>query len=233
MVRPPSARTQHRIEALDAVLGPLGRAASLTTLAEQGARAFYEGDLAATLVQGLRALGSALDLQDLATHRSEWLAPLAGPFGPWEVLASPPVSQGHVLLQLLSALRLLAMEQADPPGPAASCLARLCALTAHERDATLADPRHVRQDVDAWLSASTIERLAAHAKDLARPLPSAPPRPRPDGDTVRTLSTTGSTAALHVRHVGCAVGSSTRAVRNFDARQALRFALDVQVRNFE
>ena len=163
-------------------------AASLVILAGQGARAFYEGELAATFVHGLQALGSPLDMQDLARHRSEWLPPLAGPFGPWEVLTTPPVSQGHVLLQLLSALRMLDMERADPLGPAATCLARLCALTAHERDATLADPRHVRQDVDAWLSAATIERLVAHAMDMDRPLPSAPPRPRPDGDRVAIVA---------------------------------------------
>ena len=163
-------------------------ARSLTTLAERGACEFYEGELAATFVRGLQALGSPLDMQDLSRHRSEWQAPLTGPFGPWEVLTTPPVSPGHVLLQLLSALRLLGLERADPLGPEAACLVRLCALTAQERDATLADPRHVRQEVDAWLAAATIERLATHARNLNRPLPSAPQQPRPDGDTVAIVA---------------------------------------------
>ncbi|HNU11197.1 MAG TPA: hypothetical protein PKJ45_07510 [Rubrivivax sp.] len=44
---------------------------------------------------------------------------------------------------------------------------------------------------------------------------------------------TGLSAALHARHVGFAVGFSARDKRNMKARQALGFALEVQVQNIE
>ena len=163
-------------------------AASLSAIAEQGASAMYEGDLAARLVRGLRQLGAPLSLQDFAAHRSEWLEPLSGRFGALEVLSSPPVAQGFVLLQLLAALERMELGSADPLGPGATHLTRLCALTADTRDRCLADPRHVAVDVAGLLSPQHIENLVRHALDLSRPIVSAPSQSRPDGDTVAIVA---------------------------------------------
>jgi len=159
-------------------------AASLSAISDNGARELYEGALAHTLVRGLRALGASLDDEDFAGHRSEWLPPLRGSFAGLDVLTSPPVSQGFVLLQLLAALQRADLVGADPLGPAAATLARLCALTAEACNNSLADPRHVELDLEAWLSPQYIDTLIDVAKNSRSPLSSAAPRPRPDGDTV-------------------------------------------------
>jgi gamma-glutamyltranspeptidase len=163
-------------------------AATLSKIAAGGAEAFYKGDAGARFVAGLRAQGSPLTREDLAQHRSRWLEPLSGRFGPYEVLTGPPVSQGFVLLQLLSALARLDMQSADPCGAAGTVLARLCAITADIRDRHLGDPEHVKVDLEALLSKSAIEELARAASDLTQPLPAAPPRPRPTGDTVAIVA---------------------------------------------
>jgi gamma-glutamyltranspeptidase/glutathione hydrolase len=158
--------------------------ASLSAIAERGAGGLYAGPLSQALVRGLRALGSALDDDDFAAHRSEWLPPLVGSFAGLTVLTAPPVSQGFVLLQLLAALQHAGLVGADPLGPAAATLARLCALTAEASQRSLADPRHVDLDLETWLSPQHINHLVVTAKDGRGPLPSATLRPRPDGDTV-------------------------------------------------
>lgn len=163
-------------------------AATLTTIAMGGADAFYKGDAGDRFVAGLRTQGSPLTRDDLAQHRSRWLEPLGARFGHYEVLTGPPVSQGYVLLQLLSALEHLGLQTADPTGAAGTVLARLCAITADLRDRHLGDPEHVEVDMDALLSPAAIEGLARAATDLTQPVPATPPRPRPTGDTVAIVA---------------------------------------------
>lgn len=163
-------------------------AATLSNIAAGGAEAFYQGDVGARYVAGLHAQGSPLTRDDLAQHRSRWLEPLSGRFGPYEVLTGPPVSQGFVLLQLLAAIARLDLQTADPCGAAGPVLARLCAITADIRDRHLGDPEHVKIDLEALLSKRAIEDLARAASDLAQPLPATPPRPRPTGDTVAIVA---------------------------------------------
>lgn len=163
-------------------------AASLSSIATDGADAFYRGDVGERWLAGLQARGSALTRGDLARHRSRWHEPLGARFGPYEVLTTPPVSQGFVLLQLLSALRRLDLQTADPSGAAGTVLARLCAITADLRDRHLGDPEHVMVDLDVLLSQAAIDQLARAASDLTQPVPATPPRPRPNGDTVAIVA---------------------------------------------
>jgi len=163
-------------------------AQSLMRIANDGPDAFYRGEVGAQFVTGVQACGSLLAPEDLARHRSHWLDPLSTRFGRYEILTTPPVSQGHVLMQLLAAMSRLGLQQADPCGEAATALARLCALTADLRDRFLADPEHVKVDLDRLLSDELIEDLTRAATDLSRPMPATPPRPRPSGDTVAVVA---------------------------------------------
>ena len=163
-------------------------AASLAQIAEGGPDAFYKGEVGALFVDGVQAHGSLLTRADLASHHSRWLEPLSTPFGPYEILTTPPVSQGFVLLQLLAAMRQMDLEKADPCGAAATALARLCAITADLRDRHLGDPEHVPVDIDHLLSDRMIGDLVRTASDLSLPVPATPPRPRPSGDTVAIVA---------------------------------------------
>ena len=163
-------------------------AQSLARIAQHGPKAFYQGEVGAQFVAGLRACGGLLSRDDLAQHSSRWLEPLAIPFGPYDILTTPPVSQGFVLLQLLGAMRRLDLERADPCGDAGTVLARLCAITADLRDHHLGDPEHVEVDLAWLLSDALVGDLGRLASDLQQPLPDTPPRPRPDGDTVAIVA---------------------------------------------
>jgi gamma-glutamyltranspeptidase/glutathione hydrolase len=163
-------------------------ARSLGLIARDGPDAFYRGEVGEQFVAGLRAQGSLLTTMDLSQHHSRWSEPLATRFGPYEILTTPPVSQGHVLMQLLAAMSQLDLQAADPCDAAGTVLARLCALTADLRDRYLGDPEHVEVDLDWLLSDELIADLARSATDLTRPMPATPPQPRPDGDTVAVVA---------------------------------------------
>jgi len=80
-------------------------AATIQRLVDDGARGFYEGEVADALVAAVRAGGGVLDHQDLRDYEPKWREPLRGWFRGLEILTVPPPSSGGiVLLQVLSML---------------------------------------------------------------------------------------------------------------------------------
>lgn len=80
-------------------------AGTLRTLAEAGARAFYEGPLAKAMAGEVRARGGLLTELDLALYRPKLREPLRGSYRGLEVLAFPPPSSGGVaLIEMLNVL---------------------------------------------------------------------------------------------------------------------------------
>ncbi|MGM0565035.1 MAG: gamma-glutamyltransferase [Pseudomonadota bacterium] len=80
-------------------------AATLKAIAEDGAEAFYRGDLAETLVAGVSEAGGIWQLQDLADYRVVERKPVVGQYRGMRVTAaSPPSSGGVVLMQMLNIL---------------------------------------------------------------------------------------------------------------------------------
>jgi gamma-glutamyltranspeptidase len=98
-------------------------------------RTFYKGHLAHRLVASLRALGSALSIEDFAAHRAEVGAPLATTVDGVSWYAAPPPVQGPTLLGILGSTDLLTD-------------ARRAQLA---RDALLGDPRTGPVELDGLL----------------------------------------------------------------------------------
>jgi gamma-glutamyltranspeptidase/glutathione hydrolase len=80
-------------------------AATLRTLARNGARDFYEGELAARIASGLAEAGSPLTAADLVATRTETVAPLRLAYRDVELLAPPPPTQGVTTLGIMGVLR--------------------------------------------------------------------------------------------------------------------------------
>ena len=75
------------------------------TLAEQGAQAFYRGDLAQEIDRYSRAQADGLlRLEDLQKHASEWVAPVSTNYRGYDVWELPPNGQGIAALQMLNML---------------------------------------------------------------------------------------------------------------------------------
>jgi len=154
-------------------------------------RAFYTGQVAASIVGTLRAYGSAMTADDFAAHRGTVTQPLVAPFGSAEYLSSGGNTQGGFFLAGLRVVDVLAARLGrapDPLGPDAGVLAQVFARLAAERDARLGDAA----PDDGWLTSvltsdAVADRLADEILTAAGPRPATGGR-KPAGDTVAIVA---------------------------------------------
>ncbi|MFQ5701771.1 MAG: gamma-glutamyltransferase, partial [Acidobacteriota bacterium] len=80
-------------------------ARTLSSIARQGPRAFYEGRIARTLARDMTSHGGLITLEDLARYRPILREPVSGSYRSFEVLSAPPSSSGGIaLIQMLHML---------------------------------------------------------------------------------------------------------------------------------
>lgn len=79
-------------------------ARTLSQIAEGGRDAFYEGSIAERIESYVQSVGGYLTKADLASHRSEWVDPVATNYRGWDVWQLPPNGQGLAVLQMLNIL---------------------------------------------------------------------------------------------------------------------------------
>jgi gamma-glutamyltranspeptidase/glutathione hydrolase len=75
-----------------------GHARSLRLMAEQGAQAFYTGEIAAAIAAFARETGGVITADDLAAHRSTWVDPIQIDYRGYSVAEIPPNGQGITAL---------------------------------------------------------------------------------------------------------------------------------------
>ncbi|KAH9259743.1 gamma-glutamyltransferase [Batrachochytrium salamandrivorans] len=75
----------------------------LRLIVQEGRDGFYSGNVAKQICQAVNDRGGALDLQDLAEHRSEFCEPVKMRFQGVDVYECPPNGQGMVALMALDA----------------------------------------------------------------------------------------------------------------------------------
>ena len=79
--------------------------ATLSYLAAEGARDFYQGDLARSIAADIQAAGGALDVEDLAAFRAHGREALAIPYRGGHVYATPELTCGPTLAHTLRLLQ--------------------------------------------------------------------------------------------------------------------------------
>jgi len=84
-------------------------ARSLEMIAETKGEAFYRGVLAERIVAHAAQHGGAMTMDDLATHRTDWVEPLSQPFAGATVHELPPNGQGITTLVTLGLLEALGL----------------------------------------------------------------------------------------------------------------------------
>jgi gamma-glutamyltranspeptidase/glutathione hydrolase len=126
---------------------------TLETLAERGPRDFYEGQLARTIAEGLRAAGSPLTAMDLAHTRARIEPPLSVPYRGGELLAHQPPTQGVSTLQIMGVLEHFDFSRM-PQGGADHyhLMVEAVKLAFMDRDRLVADPDFVNVPVSRLLS---------------------------------------------------------------------------------
>ncbi|MBN3849160.1 gamma-glutamyltransferase family protein [Paraburkholderia sp. Ac-20342] len=82
-----------------------GHAATLRLLAEQGPRAYYEGEIAERIAAFSRECGGAMTLDDLRNCRADWVEPIGKEYRGHTVHEIPPNGQGIAALIALGILK--------------------------------------------------------------------------------------------------------------------------------
>jgi len=157
-------------------------AKSLTTLAKNGARDFYEGELAASIAGGLKMAGSPLTADDLKRTRARIEDPLQIPYREEVLMTHRPPTQGLTTLQIMGILDRFDMRQI-PEGSADyfHLLVEAVKLAFLDRERFLADPDFFDVAVGDLLSDDTL-LCKASLLDLRTAMPW--PHPSQTGDTV-------------------------------------------------
>ncbi len=157
-----------RIKIGDIIRQP-GKAKALRLIAEHGAAAFYQGDIADAIVETIQEAGGVMSHRDLDAYAIDITEPLRGSFLGYELLTMPPPSSGGIaLVQMLGFIEqhLGDLESAesgyrqnDP-----SYIHLVAEAMKHafaDRAEHLADPLFVQVPADRLISEPYIEELAS------------------------------------------------------------------------
>ena len=151
-------------------------ASTLRAIARDGARAFYEGPVAADIVASLRARGGLHTETDFAEglHGAEFVRPIHARWRDYEVWECPPNGSGLLVLMLMGILGGF-----DTPAGGPLSLTRVHRhieagrLVYRDRDAFLADPAQVDVPVARLTSPDYLARLRGLIRD-DRAMPALP-----------------------------------------------------------
>ena len=89
-------------------------AANYQAIADDGAAAFYHGEIAERIVASATAGGAAMSLRDFAEHSIDWIDPVSASYRGWDVWELPPNGQGITALQILNMLEQFDIAALEP-----------------------------------------------------------------------------------------------------------------------
>jgi gamma-glutamyltranspeptidase / glutathione hydrolase len=147
-------------------------ATTLTAIAEQGPRGFYEGPVAEKLVKAVLDAGGIMALDDLKSYQPVIRTPVRGTYRGYDIVSMPlPSSGGIVLLEILNILEGFQMSDMKQ-GSAASLHVMIEAMKRAYADRAryLGDPAFINAPTVALLAKDYAARQRATI-DLARATP--------------------------------------------------------------
>jgi len=79
-------------------------AKTLKIISNDGIEAFYQGNIAKAIEKTVKSLGGDISAEDLASHKTDWVEPIAGSYRGYKIMELPPNGQGIIALELLNLL---------------------------------------------------------------------------------------------------------------------------------
>jgi len=158
-------------------------ARSLELIASSEGEEFYTGKLAEAITGEAAMAEAPLSMEDLASHRSEWVEPLSVPFRDVRLHELPPNSQGLAALVALGVLEHVGPGGSEPDS-ADGIHSQIEAVKIGLEDARaqVADPDSLSSPADDLIGRERLKHLASSIRrDRALP---RPPSHRGDGGTV-------------------------------------------------
>jgi gamma-glutamyltranspeptidase/glutathione hydrolase len=89
-------------------------ASVLTDIGRAGIGGFYRGEIGAAIAQAISRRDGLITAHDLATHHSQWVAPLFVGYRDLTVYELPPPTQGLAALAMLARLNRLSVDDLEP-----------------------------------------------------------------------------------------------------------------------
>lgn len=126
---------------------------TLEKIANQGRNGFYQGATAKTIADYIQAQGGFLSVDDLASHKGEWVEPISTNYRGVDVWELPPNGQGLAALQILNILEAYDFSKI-PFGSAehVHLFTEAKKLAFADRAALYADPEFSKTPVEKLLS---------------------------------------------------------------------------------
>lgn len=157
-------------------------AATLSLIAHEGPRSFYEGELAERMTRWLADNSGLLTARDFAEHDAETVTPLSVRYRGLEACNLPPNTQGVASLSILNILEHMDVASlAEGSAEHIHAVVEATKLAFAERDAYVTDPDFAQIPLDCMLSPAHGRELAQHIH-MARALEPANLL-EPKGDT--------------------------------------------------
>ena len=148
-------------------------ARTLKLIAEHGPDAFYKGEVADSLVAGLKRGGGIITMEDLARYKPELRQPIASTYHGYRLFTMPPSSSGGVTIT--ETLNILETFDSLPPFGSVGythALASAYQRAFIDRNSKLGDPAFVQVPLDKLTSKSYAKELRKTiAPDRASPTP--------------------------------------------------------------
>jgi gamma-glutamyltranspeptidase/glutathione hydrolase len=147
-------------------------AATLSAIAEQGPRGFYEGPVADRLVAAVAKAGGIMTADDLKSYQAMIRNPVRGSYRGYDIVSMPlPSSGGTVLLETLNILEGFPMaEMSQGSAPSLHLLIEAMKRAYADRARYLGDPAFVNAPADMLISKDYAAKQRAGI-DLARATP--------------------------------------------------------------
>ena len=142
-------------------------AATLETIAAEGAAGFYAGPVAEKIVSAVQAAGGRMTIDDLARYRAVEREPVSGTYRGYTIVSMPPPSSGGAhIIEILNILEGYPLaEQGLNSAAALHEMAEAEKLAYADRAAWLGDPDFVKVP----LSGLTSKAYADHLRGLISP----------------------------------------------------------------
>ncbi len=93
-------------------------------MAENGADAFYKGEIARAIISTSQSLGGTMAADDLAEFSPEWVEPISTTYRDWTVYELPPNGQGMAALEMLNIMETSAAVARRTAERRRSCIRR-------------------------------------------------------------------------------------------------------------
>jgi gamma-glutamyltranspeptidase/glutathione hydrolase len=215
-------------------------AATLRTLAEKGADAFYTGDIARDIVAAVRrhANPGAMTLADLAAYRVRDVEPLCAPYRDRRLCGMPPSSSGGIaVLQMLGILSRFDMAKVRPGSPeAAHLISEAGRLAFADRNRYVGDDRFVDVPVQGLLDPAYLRSrsmLLDPSKSMGLAKAGTPPGARTAFADLPEAEVAGTSHISVVDRDGNAVSMTTTIEAIFGSLQMVRgFLLNNELTDF-